>query len=286
MNKIALIPNPEKDKNFSASKKTVEKFKNTAEVFTLPEYANFCGAKEMTESQLYSECDLVITLGGDGTVLDAARRAAIKGVPVLGVNLGNLGFLTALESDSFFEIKPQDILENKNIQSRMMLCVTVENKENKRVFNALNDAVITRTHFSPLAHVSLYSDFQLVETYDCDGLIISTPTGSTAYSLAAGGPIIDSSLSAILATPICPHMLGSRPIVLNAESVLQIKQEMNADHKCVLEVDGSEGFELIPGDIVTIKKSEYYAKIMNFEKGFYEQVRKKFKNGRVTKSEN
>ncbi len=286
MNKIALIPNPEKDIDFGASKKTVEKFKNTAEVYTLPEYAKICGAKEMEEGKLYTECDLVITLGGDGTVLDAARRAAIKEIPVLGVNLGNLGFLTALESDHFFKIAPEDILENKNIQRRMMLCVTVENQGNKRVFHALNDAVITRTHFSPLAHVSLYADFQLVETYACDGLIISTPTGSTAYSLAAGGPIIDSSLSAILAMPVCPHMLGSRPIVLNAESVLQIKQETNADHKCVLEVDGSDGLELTPGDIVTITKSEYYAKIMNFDKGFYEQVRKKFRNGRVTKSEN
>jgi len=226
------------------------------------------------------DTDLIIVLGGDGTLLSASRHLQGKEVPILGVNLGGLGFLTETSVEELPSILEKVIKGDFDISKRVMLLVTVK-RGNDYVFefSILNDAVITKDALARIIDIETYVNEEYLTTYKGDGLIFSTPTGSTGYSLAAGGPLIYPSLANIMVTPICPHMLTNRPIILpegvTARAVLSSKEE-----KVLLTIDGQIGFPLEYGDEVIVKRSPYTASLVkSSSKGYFEILRTKLKWG-------
>ena len=226
------------------------------------------------------DTDLIIVLGGDGTLLSASRHLKGKGVPILGVNLGGLGFLTETSVEEMPSMVEKAIKGDFDISKRVMLLVTVKRGDDHVFeFSILNDAVITKDALARIIDIETYVNDEYLTTYKGDGLIFSTPTGSTGYSLAAGGPLIYPSLANIMVTPICPHMLTNRPIILpegvTAKAVLSSKEE-----KVLLTIDGQIGFPLEYGDEVIVKKSPYTTILVkSSSKGYFEILRNKLKWG-------
>jgi len=222
--------------------------------------------------------DLIISLGGDGTLLRAARLAAAENIPVFGVNLGGLGFLTQIGIDDLEKSLEKLYQEKYFLDERMMLTCSVERrgKEVKK-FTALNDVVIGKGAFARIISLATYVNNNYVITYSVDGLIVSTSTGSTAYSLSAGGPIVKPSINSIILTPICPHTLSARPFIISEDDQVKITLEVN-EEKVMVTIDGQEGFALKPNDEVIIKKSDHKARLITFkEKSFYAILREKLR---------
>jgi NAD+ kinase len=225
---------------------------------------------------LVRKIDVAITLGGDGTLLSVARQTAPHKIPILGINMGHVGFLTEIElSDLYTDLE----CFNRNdydIDIRMMLeAEVVRGRQVLKKFLALNDVVVTKGPFARLIRLKTYANEAYVDTYPADGLIISTPTGSTAYSLSAGGPIINPDMNLLLLTPICPHTLQSRSIVLSKDDIIKVK--LLAEHpEVMLTVDGQQGYELLPGDQVIVRKSPFSTRLIRIKKrSFYDVLRKK-----------
>ena len=224
------------------------------------------------------EVDLIISLGGDGTLLRAARLAAAENIPVFGVNLGGLGFLTQIGIDDLEKSLEKLYQEKYFLDERMMLTCSVERrgKEVKK-FTALNDVVIGKGAFARIISLATYVNNNYVITYSVDGLIVSTSTGSTAYSLSAGGPIVKPSINSIILTPICPHTLSARPFIISEDDQVKITLEVN-EEEVMVTIDGQEGFALKPNDEVIIKKSDHKARLITFkEKSFYDILREKLR---------
>jgi NAD+ kinase len=222
--------------------------------------------------------DLIISLGGDGTLLRAARLAAAENIPVFGVNLGGLGFLTQIGIDDLEKSLEKLYQEKYFLDERMMLTCSVERrgKEVKK-FTALNDVVIGKGAFARIISLATYVNNNYVITYSVDGLIVSTSTGSTAYSLSAGGPIVKPSINSIILTPICPHTLSARPFIISEDDQVKITLEVN-EEEVMVTIDGQEGFALKPNDEVIIKKSDHKARLITFkEKSFYAILREKLR---------
>jgi len=197
----------------------------------------------------------LFVLGGDGTFLSAVRWIGDQKVPVLGVKFGEIGFLAATTEDNLFA-SAQSILENRFVtEERMRLQVTVV-REGKVVINetVLNDVVINKGALAQLAHIETYIDEQFLTTYRADGLIVATPTGSTAYSLAAGGPIIHPTVPAIIMTPICPFTLTNRPLIIPDSACIGIRLDKKSSD-IMLTVDGQAGFKLAADDRIDVKKA-------------------------------
>jgi NAD+ kinase len=228
-----------------------------AQVLLDPETAACCapGAKESAREELARRADFLIVLGGDGTLLAAARLLAERQVPILPVNLGGLGFLTSVTLDEMYPLLEQVLAGRHQTSERMMLEAHVlrggEVVERQR---ALNDAVLTKSDLARIIDFDLYVDDEFVGRYRADGVIVSTPTGSTAYSLAAGGPILYPLLQAFVITPICPHMLTNRPLVVPEGARMEI-HFVAGDDVVHLTLDGQVGLELKTGDRVRIGKS-------------------------------
>jgi len=222
------------------------------------------------------EVDLIISLGGDGTLLRAARLAAVEDIPVFGVNLGGLGFLTQIGINDL-----EKSLE-KLYQGRYFLDERKEEEIKK--FTALNDVVIGKGAFARIICLATYVNNDYVITYSADGLVVSTSTGSTAYSLSAGGPIVNPNINSIILTPICPHTLSARPLIIGENDQLKIKLE-SSEEKVMVTIDGQEGFVLKPKDEVMIKRSEHKARLITFkEKSFYAILREKLRwSGQINK---
>ncbi len=195
-----------------------------------------------------------MVLGGDGTLLSMARLVGELGVPILGVNLGGLGFLTALTVDELFPALEAYLAGGLVIEERMMLAATVL-REGERLaeYVALNDMVITKSAMSRIIRLEVAVDGQLATAYRADGLIISTPTGSTAYCLSAGGPIVFPTMDAMVLTPICSHTLTNRPIVLPADQRIEVR--LLTDQDVMLTADGQVGFALKPLDTVEVRRA-------------------------------
>ena len=224
------------------------------------------------------EVDLIISLGGDGTLLRAARLAAAENIPVFGVNLGGLGFLTQIGIDDLEKSLEKLYQEKYFLDERMMLTCSVERrgKEIKK-FTALNDVVIGKGAFARMISLATYVNNNYVITYSADGLVVSTSTGSTAYSLSAGGPIVKPSINSIILTPICPHTLSARPFIISEDDQVKITLEVN-EEEVMVTIDGQEGFALKPNDEVIIKKSDHKARLITFkEKSFYTILREKLR---------
>lgn len=229
--------------------------------------------------------DFAIILGGDGTIIHSARRLAQHGLPILGINLGSLGFLAEIEQGEWKESLSL-VLEGKyEVQNRMMLeARTINNADgtsSNRSF-ALNDVVISRMALSRMVGFSLFVNDEFVNYYSADGVIISTPTGSTAYNLSAGGPILAPNGENMVITPICPHSLSARSIVLSSEDVIRITFEHNRrlwENDLMLTVDGQEGLQLTSDSEIIIRKSDLKTRLLKLEgHNFYKVLRHKLGN--------
>jgi len=231
------------------------------------------------------EVDLIISLGGDGTLLRAARLAAVEDIPVFGVNLGGLGFLTQIGINDLEKSLEKLYQGRYFLDERMMLNCTVKRREEKiEKFTALNDVVIGKGAFARIICLATYVNNDYVITYSADGLVVSTSTGSTAYSLSAGGPILNPNINSIILTPICPHTLSARPLIIGENDQVKIKLE-SSEEKVMVTIDGQEGFVLKPKDEVIIKKSIHKARLITFkEKSFYAILREKLRwSGQINK---
>ncbi|MFD1395153.1 NAD(+)/NADH kinase [Kroppenstedtia eburnea] len=220
--------------------------------------------------------EIVFVLGGDGTLLGVARRFADSDIPILGFNLGNLGFLSEAEPDSLSTAVDRILSGDYYIEERLMLDAEVvrDGKVLERSV-ALNDVGIAKGSFSRMITGTVYMDGVYLGTYSGDGLIVSTPTGSTAYSLSCGGPIVWPGVQCILLTPICPHTLTARPMVLPADSTLEIR--VSATHRDLgVTIDGQLGYRLKVDDVIRVAKSRHFTHLIKWEeRDFFEVVRKK-----------
>jgi NAD+ kinase len=212
-------------------------------------------AKCIEREKMAEHIDLLIVLGGDGTLLSAARAIGSFKVPILAVNLGGLGFLTSVTLEELYPVLEQAIAGENRTSERMMLEAEIFRKGASTIRQlALNDAVANKGALSRMLEFDVYVDRDHVGRYRADGLIVATPTGSTAYSLAAGGPVVHPDLDAFVITPICPHMLTNRPFVIPGSAKVEI-DFAPADEPVFLTLDGQIGFELEPADRVAITKS-------------------------------
>jgi NAD+ kinase len=207
------------------------------------------------------EMDLIIVLGGDGSMLRAARMAAGHGVPILGVNMGRVGFLTEVTPDNWRERLPDVFNGDCWIEERMMLRTEAwRGEELLGEYEALNDVVISRGALARVVQLQTEIDGDKLTTYVADGLIVSTPTGSTAYALAVGGPILPPDLRNILVIPIAPHLTLDRAIVLSEGSMVRV--HVSTDHQAILTVDGQFAFEMEDGDHIDVHTSEYSSRFI------------------------
>ncbi|PYM70257.1 MAG: NAD(+) kinase [Candidatus Rokuibacteriota bacterium] len=225
------------------------------------------------------QVDLLLVLGGDGTLLSMARLVGDLGVPILGVNLGGLGFLTALTKEELFPALEAFLAGGLVIEERVMLAAQVWRQgERLSEYAALNDVVITKSAMSRIINLAVSVDGQFATAYRADGLIISTPTGSTAYCLSAGGPIVFPTMPAIVLTPICSHTLTNRPIVLPADQRIEVT--LQSDQDVMLTLDGQVGFALKEADVVAISQATARIRLLRFpQKHFFSVLRTKLKWG-------
>jgi NAD+ kinase len=229
---------------------------------------------DVHDDSLWDECDIIISLGGDGSMLYSAQMAGPRSIPVLGINLGGLGFLTELTQDQIPEGLQNLRKGNYRIEERTVLQMTIPAADGPVKF-AFNDVVIHRGDSTNLARVDVYSDDEFVCSYDADGIIVATPTGSTAYSLSVGGPIIDPLMEAITVSPISPHTLTLRPIIFPADKVISIAAGTQGDRMSV-SLDGRNMGDLEAGRMAVVKKAGFKAKFVKFEStSYYEVLRKK-----------
>ena len=207
---------------------------------------------------LSDDLDVLIILGGDGTLLHVADQAARHSIPVLGINMGHLGFLTERTEGEALDAVDELISETVTIENRMMLkaSLTKDGKTGRSRY-ALNEAVISKGALDRVLQLSTRADKEYITTYKADGLIFSTPTGSTAYNLSAGGPLVYPGVASILVTPICPFMLGSRPVLLPAHSRLRTSLEPGHNHRAQIIVDGQPIWEMDDKDVLKIEAAKH-----------------------------
>lgn len=284
--KIILCPNPSRDKDMKATRAAAEILKESGFRTVVcspfrdhkPEMFGSIDVRPLTPELRSS--DLLITFGGDGTILHLAKLAALNRIPVLGINMGSLGFIAELEAS---ELEMLRKLKDWNfeMESRMMLDVTVT-RDGKQVYNnlGLNDAVIREGPISHVIHLSIASDAHHLADISGDGVIIATPTGSTAYSLSAGGPVMEPVAQAMVVCPICTHNMRFSSYVLSPEHTLSIELERNGRKPVYLCVDESRAFPLKQDDQVLVRKSKYVTKLVRLsEKSFCEIFAKKMLPG-------
>lgn len=270
MKNIGIYVNRNKDRDFSVTNKIVEYAEK--EGFVCQILLDSKNNKDFDDIEhLLQKQDLVIVLGGDGTILRIASTAAKANIPVLSVNLGHLGFLTELEfdeiQDGIKKIKDNQFF----IEERMMLSCNVNGKE----FLALNDICLQRASRARLLKFKAYAGNEFIDSLSADGVLVSSPTGSTAYSLSAGGPIVSPKLKLMLMTPICAHTLRARPIVFSDDEILTFKTEEKCGFAVICDGQHKPCDEVI--DTVKISKSEYLLKLINFkQKSFFDRLQTKF----------
>lgn len=289
MQKFGIITNLKKDKDLKMTKQ-IDNFlsKNGKEVLFTKEMTKCI---ELNHSNSYIDCqkfcktiDCAIILGGDGTIISAARELALHQVPILGINLGTLGFLAEVEKEEALIVLENILNNNYKIEHRMMISTDIEFNNNKINSNkylgiALNDVVITRGGLTRIIELAIYINDQLIDVYSADGVIISTPTGSTAYNLSAGGPILNPTTEMMVITPICPHSLTSRSIVVSSNDKVSVKVENIRSEKSgdvIVTLDGQVGYTIYSNDRVTILPSKHKTKLIKLKNNnYYSLLRKK-----------
>ncbi len=279
--KIAIVYRIHSPSAVKMAKKVAEKLKSKKyQVFTAPEQKLIAGTETVVSSKELKEMSLLIVLGGDGTYLRAVRLLKGNPVPILGFNMGSLGFLTAHPASEVFAVIDETLKNNMVIHERTRIHTSVQLKTGKKLsFDALNDVVIERGSFSQLISTSVYFDDAFVNDIKADGLIISTPTGSTAYNLAAGGPILHPEVSALVVTPVAPHSLTSRPLIFPDHQKLKLKLEKQTSTAHLI-IDGQKVLELSPEDEVTISKCEMnHLMIRKPKHNFFSLLKEKLRFG-------
>ena len=285
MKKVILTPNPYRDRNFQTVRDAVDVLRSSGidaklclpfevdRTYDLPHDLRF----SRLDRELH-DADAVICFGGDGTILHMAKTATRHGIPILGVNIGTMGFMAELEST---ELNQLSRLANDDyaVDHRMMLDVTVH-RDRDIIFHdiCLNDVVITKGAVARIVHMAVHCDG--VQAMECggDGVIIATPTGSTAYSLSAGGPIVEPEAHSILVTPICAHDVASRGFVAADKRVITVELTRNARRNAYLSVDGGKALRMNMGDVATIRKSNLATGLIRLkDRSFYDVVNMKFK---------
>ncbi len=277
--KIAIIANPEKKEAPQVIKDLWDSFPPSRSFSFLLDKRLASLLKQnrfyASDEKMAKTADVLIVLGGDGTLLHAVKRVAKSGLPVLGVNLGGMGFLTEFSPLGFLNQFPNLLKKKYYLDFRTLLEVSLVTKGRQGPwYESLNDAVITKGSLSRMLSLDVSVDDKSLTTYRSDGLIVATPTGSTAHSLSSGGPIVESHVGAILITPICPHTLSNRPLVISDKSEIRI-QLTSFSEKVGLTLDGQVGFELRQGDGVVIRKAKRTIPLIRFDYDYYQVLREK-----------
>ncbi|MBQ9545143.1 MAG: NAD(+)/NADH kinase [Clostridia bacterium] len=273
MKTIAVYPNALKDSGLVLTDRICEKLISLGAEVRAPEGSALKSRPGLIFADgadaLLDGAELIVTVGGDGTILHAAPLAARKNVPLLGVNLGRVGFMAGVEPDELDRLGR--LFDGSYlVEERMMLDVSVNQKQ---IALALNDAVVTAQGRRRLLETALYENDRSIGAFRGDGLIISTPTGSTAYSLSAGGPVVDPGLPLILAVPVCPHSLGARPIVFSPDAILGVR----TDGAASLTVDGCDPVILGEGDLVRVTRAEPVTRLVSLkDRQFFTSAKSNF----------
>jgi NAD+ kinase len=232
----------------------------------------------VNEKNLPSSCDILISLGGDGTILHLARLVSIHATPILGINLGKLGFLAEVSLEEINDCISEIMQGDYNIEERMMLQANIG--KSKKLLHALNDFVLDQTGSSRMFSVQTFVNDEFLSSYAGDGIIIATPTGSTAYALSNGGPIVTPTNHSILISPICPHTLTARTVVVPEESVIRLKVE-EAQGKVHIAVDGQPQEFFKPPLEIIVKRSSFVTKLVKRKNtSYYDVLRRKLHWGR------
>ncbi len=278
--KVAVLPNLDKRGSAQVVEKLGVILKQEGIDAYLPDTVCSPNFKTAPEEELYNIADIIITIGGDGTIIRYAKLAALKGKSVLGINAGRMGYLANIEQNELSLISK---LKTKEyfVENRMMLNVEVfENGKKINEYTALNDAVITSGFISRIIDISVSVGKDTIN-YLADGLIVSTPTGSTAYSMSAGGPVIDPLTESMCITPICSHSLSAKPILLGAENAIFLKSFSKKRTEIYLTVDGRKVANVKPFTEIRITKSANTVKLIRLnDRSFYKTLSIKFKDGR------
>ncbi len=244
------------------------------------ETGTYLGKRGLPREEVPEGVQLVIVLGGDGTLLSAARAIGGRDIPLFAVNLGGLGFLTAITAEELYPELERALRGEHRVGHRRMLdCELIRRGQTVSTYTALNDVVITKAALARMIDLETHVDAQFVCSYKADGLIVATPTGSTAYSLAAGGPIIFPTVQALCITPICPHMLTNRPVLVPDTSVIRVV--VNAeDNSAYLTIDGQIGQPMLSGDLIVCRAASQKLSLIRPPKmRFFDVLRKKLKWG-------
>lgn len=232
--------------------------------------------------EMNERADCLLVLGGDGTLLSCARACAPFGTPLFGINLGRLGFLTETELPDLYSSLDKLFGNRYQIEKRMMLQARImRGKEVIEETTALNEVVITKGGFARIIMLKVFVDGKYFNTYPADGLIVSTPTGSTAYSMSAGGPLVAPSLDLMIITPVCPHALWARPLIISSHSRVKVIL-LSEQREAMLTMDGQKGVKLMQGDAVIISRAPYQAKFIKLAgRDFFTILRKKLRQGNI-----
>ncbi|HYE84188.1 MAG TPA: NAD(+)/NADH kinase [Clostridia bacterium] len=277
--KLGIIPNLSKDDDLSVTRSILYWYANKdikllleSDIAERLNYRNSGFSRE----ELYSQSDVIIVLGGDGTILNIARQSSKYGVPLFGINLGHLGFLAEAEISDMYLSLERIMNGDYLIEKRMMLEAFVDgSEEDLKELTALNDISITKGMLSRMITFSVFINDSFFELYSADGIVISSPTGSTAYSLSAGGPIVSPELKVLVITPICPHTLYNRSIVVSEEDEVRI-EICEENSEVMLSVDGQDSYRLVPGKVVKIRSSNCVTNLVKLkQRSFFDVLRRK-----------
>lgn len=281
MKRIGIIPNTHKDKELKVTQQIITKLNqhHITPYINQELEADIQGqVYSISKDALFDECEGIIVIGGDGTILEAAAVASLKDIPIVGVNLGRLGFLTDIEPHELDESLDRLIHDNYQIEERMMLQATIHYATGEEfVFYALNEVNIMRANFSRLIEFEITINGDVTDIYPADGIIIATPTGSTAYNLSAGGPIIVPLAKNYVITPICPHTLHSKSIILCHDDSIRIRN-LEATEDTALSVDGKLKQCITSAEYACIKPAPYVTKLIKVsDRHFFTVLRNKLR---------
>lgn len=277
--KLGIIPNISKDKDLNITRSIINWFEDKdIELFLENNIAQKLDYRNegFSREVIYADSDIIIVLGGDGTILNIARQSSKYQVPLFGINLGHLGFLAEAEISDMYHSLQKLITGDYFIEKRMMLEASVDGSGlDIKELTALNDVSVIKGMHSRMIAFSVFINDSFFELYSADGIVISSPTGSTAYSLSAGGPIVSPDLRVLIITPICPHTLHNRPIVVSGEDEVRI--EICEDSpEIMLSVDGQDSYELAPGKVVKVRSSNCVTNLVKLkQRSFFDVLRRK-----------
>ncbi len=263
--RIAVITNKNKDTGLKTATKVAQFLHGQAEVYMSEDTVLDieCGVTYVPSEELFGVAELAVVIGGDGTLLNVASGCARANIPALGINLGRIGFMTEIEVSDIENSLTKLLAGDYTKEKRMLLKASINNEE---TYHALNDIVVSKRDHEQLIGVDLYAEGELVYHYDADGLIIATPTGSTGYSISAGGPVVDPGMDLYVATPICAHMLLARSAVLPADKELTVKL---SDKDAIICADGQMQRIITNDDVIRISKSGYEFELIKIGKSSF-----------------